>query len=335
MTEDRFKYLYGKYLKNAHTEAEFLEWCKAIDGGLYEQELEKLADELWDADDLDQDMSQAKADRMFKSIISISQNNEDENKQNFFLKRYRFAAAMIAFLLISSGILYYFEANKRPEVTLMQAKSSNEHELIKLSDGSTVVLNNHSFLKYPASFNGRLREVTLIGEGYFDIKHDTRHPFIVHTGNLSTTVLGTAFNINAYEKGKNITVTVTRGKVSVSNADKVLGVIVPNEQLSFDKVEESAMQAHVNSTQIVQWQSKDIFFQNITMLEAASELEQRFNVKITFKHDAVKKCRFSGTFLHGEKLKDILQVVCDFNNATYSITDAGQVIINGPGCASL
>lgn len=108
-----------------------------------------------------------------------------------------------------------------------------ENKVIFLPDGSTVFLSPGSRLNYPSTFDGKKkREVFLQGQGFFDIKHNASRPFIVHSGQVATTVLGTAFNIKAQPHEKYITVTVKRGKVSVSDRYKTLGVITPQEQIS-------------------------------------------------------------------------------------------------------
>ncbi|OCX52045.1 hypothetical protein BEL04_11095 [Mucilaginibacter sp. PPCGB 2223] len=246
--------------------------------------------------------------------------------------------AAAAAILIFAAAGFYFTRMKSVQVNpvpinLVETPMIKDHQLIKLADGSTVVLNANSRLKYPRIFNSSTREVTLLGEGYFDIRHDVSHPFIVHTGRFKITVLGTAFNIKAYNHEKKITVTVTRGKVSVSDNAKVLGVITPDHQLSYNKEDNSIVQLPVNSAKTIEWQTRDLFLDDMTMQQAAKVLEQRFNVKIRFSSENVKKCRFTGTFIHGEKLEDILRVICDFNNATYTTSTEGQVVISGAGCA--
>src|SRR5690606_5004009 len=91
-----------------------------------------------------------------------------------------------------------------------------------------------SVLNYPKEF-GETREVHLEGEGFFDIKHDPTRPFVVTSGNLTTTVLGTAFNIRALPNDDRIVVTVIRGKVQVKDGERVLGVIA-DDSPNTDKV---------------------------------------------------------------------------------------------------
>jgi prophage tail gpP-like protein len=73
-------------------------------------------------------------------------------------------------------------------------------------------------------------------------------------------------------------------------------------------------------------------FDDVTFQDAAKQLEERFGIKITFANEEIKKCRFTGTVEHGERLDKILTVICSFNNSTYQYNKDGSVIINGKGC---
>lgn len=248
----------------------------------------------------------------------------------------KIAAAAAILLFVASGLYLFLMRSvqaDRATPDLVETPMIKDHQMIKLADGSTVILNANSKLKYPRIFNSSMREVTLLGEGYFDIRHDTAHPFIVHTGKFKVTVLGTAFNVKVYNKEKYITVTVTRGKVSVSDNAKVLGVVTPDHQLSYNTDDQKIVEMLVNSAKTIGWQTNDLFLEDMTMQQAANVLEQRFDIKIRFSSESVKKCRFTGTFIHGEKLDDILRVICDFNNATYTTSADGQVVISGAGCS--
>ncbi|HEY0176960.1 MAG TPA: DUF4974 domain-containing protein, partial [Pedobacter sp.] len=152
------------------------------------------------------------------------------------------------------------------------------------------------------------------------------------TGNLVTTVLGTAFNIKEDKTHHTIEVTVTRGKVSVANGGKLLGIITPNQQISLSLPDNRSIQKTVDTRTVIAWQNSDMLFDDITFADAVNRLQQQFKVKISFNNERLKTCRFSGTALKGEKLDKILKVICAFNNATYQIDADGNVVIDGPGC---
>ncbi|ASU32050.1 FecR domain-containing protein [Mucilaginibacter xinganensis] len=209
---------------------------------------------------------------------------------------------------------------------------ANQRKEITLADGSQVWVNAGSEIKYPKVFNSKVREVYLSGEAYFDIAHDAHKPFIIHTGNVVTTVLGTAFNIREDKSKNTIEITVTRGKVSVANGEKLLGVLTPNQQISFNTLKEEAIKGAVDANLVIAWRQSELHFDDVSFADAVSQLRQRFNVKINFANEKLKNCRFTGTSLNGEKLDNILKVICAFNNATYQTKSDGSILIDGAGC---
>lgn len=210
--------------------------------------------------------------------------------------------------------------------------SGNRRQQIILADGSKIWVNSSSQLNYPKVFSGKTREVYLSGEAYFDIQHDPSRPFIIHTGKVITTVLGTAFNIKEDGLQHTIVVTVTRGKVSVANGTQSLGTITPDQEISFNTVNNQHFKKDVDAKKVIAWHEKEIDFNDITFADAAETLQQRFKVKISFANEKVKNCRFTGSALNEEKLDNILKVICTFNNATYKTKADGSIVIDGPGC---
>jgi len=216
-------------------------------------------------------------------------------------------------------------------LAVLNVPASQKRQLI-LADGSKIAVNSLSQLKYPNTFSGKTREVYLSGEAYFDIHHDASKPFIIHTGSVITTVLGTAFNIKEDKLAHTVVVTVTRGKVSVANGTERLGVIVHNQQISFNEVSHELTQTDVDAEKTINWLESDLHFSDLTFAEAAAQLQRRFKVKISFANEKVKDCRFTGTAIKAEKLGEILKIMCAFNNATYKTRPDGSIIIDGPGC---
>jgi transmembrane sensor len=246
----------------------------------------------------------------------------------------RIAAVAAVLAIFFAGYLAWPFLQNRLHPTQLTALNvpGNKKEQVALADGSKVWVNSGSELKYPKQFNGKTREVYLSGEAYFDIQHDASKPFIIHTGNVITTVLGTAFNIKEDKNRHTIVVTVTRGKVSVANGAHRLGIITPNQQISFNVVSKQSVQTDVDAAQVIAWQKNNIYFDDITFADAAAQLQQKFKVNISFKNDKLKNCRFTGTSLHGDNLAKILKVICAFNNATYKTNADGSILIDGPGC---
>src|SRR4029077_15158255 len=133
----------------------------------------------------------------------------------------------------------------------------------------------------PSAFNNINREVYLSGEAYFDIKHNPKQPFLVRTEKITTKVLGTAFDIKAYPGDENIQVTVARGKVQVLKENKSLGFVAENQQITFSKKTEDFTQNTIDIKPIIAWKPQEIFFNDITMYEAAQQIQKRFGMEVT------------------------------------------------------
>ena len=242
------------------------------------------------------------------------------------------AIAASVILLLGAYLFFNHSADKLELATLRIPQ--HHTELLSLADGSKIWLNQGASLSYPKAFNSEKREVYLSGEAYFDIHHDAAKPFLIHSGKVVVTVLGTAFNVKADPSDGGIVVTVVRGKVSVADGGHLLAYLTPNRQLRYNTVTHQALQEDVAASTATNWQQQnEMHFEDMTFETAAKLLEQRFNVKISFVDNKIKNCRFSGTIGKGKDLDDILKLICAFNNANFHHDDKGNIIIDGKGCS--
>ncbi|WP_443938524.1 FecR family protein [Pedobacter sp. MW01-1-1] len=344
MQQERAAYLFQQYIDKKYSAAELDEFMALIKEAKADDTLEMLMDSIWDrADEID--LEEVKADRILHRIFA-SDTTAKPKRGEFKLSTWMgWAAAVFIVGLIG---LWKLKSVQKAEIAISKniivdsvaaintadmvvLSASTEHRKVTLPDGSTVVLNNHSSIRYPKSFASTKREVVLTGEGYFDIKHDDKKTFVVHSGKLRTVVLGTAFNVRAYHNDAFIKVTVTRGKVGVLNGSSTIAVLKPNQQIVFHKEIKKADLKSVVATSSIEWQQSDLFFDDVTMEQAAEVLAKRFNKSIRFANENTKNCRFSATFLKGESLEEILKVICSFNYAQYQV-EAGGITIKGEGC---
>jgi ferric-dicitrate binding protein FerR (iron transport regulator) len=153
----------------------------------------------------------------------------------------------------------------------------------------------------------------------------------VHIGKVNVTVLGTAFNVRADEAGK-VVVTVTRGRVRVADSTRILGVLVPNEQITVNTVTASFAQTQVNAATVIAWKKQYLVLDNISLEEAAVLIGDKYHVNIILSNEKMKSCRISATFLNNESLEQVLTVVSGVVNATYTLQPNDQVILKGEGC---
>lgn len=239
------------------------------------------------------------------------------------------AASLLLFFTFS-----FFQNSSESGFTEFQVSKLTEfkdNRLIHLPDGSTVIISAGSKLNYPSSFDGlSKREVYLDGQAYFDVKHNSLKPFIIYTGKLKTTVLGTAFNISAWANSKDITVTVSRGKVKVEDIEnKTLGVLIPNRQIKYDKIKTISVEKTVESAEYLKWkEEEDLLLSDVSVAEAAELLEDRYQVKITISDNQIKSNRFTTIVRKGEDLDKILRSIAEFNEAKYQYDkDKATVLI--------
>lgn len=244
------------------------------------------------------------------------------------------AAAIFAGVLGGIAVTYKFFSKENKPVAIVNTlpepagnkgaeavlpDHQKENRVIFLPDGSKVILSAGSKLNYPSSFDGMdKREVFLDGEAFFDIRHNSSRTFVVHTGSLTTVVLGTAFNIKAIPGEKDIIVTVKRGKVRVSDNNKVLGVITPNQQITYNRQKIISVVSAISNESYLDWQDKDLLIDNLTISEAARLMEERYKIKIVINDPEVESLRFTTTFPRNEKLEQTLNSICFFNSLSYN-----------------
>ena len=344
MSKGRLTHLFQKYADRTCTQAEYAELMILINEENKANEIDLLMNDEWENHINGPELDKNSVDQLFDRVLSAGEYYEDKDQPIKLNPRRSWIIWAAASLVLGVSAFWFYLSNQNISTDAKQAQvierkispvvsmvTVNEHRKVKLPDGSVVILNNTSTLEFPTNFLGSTREVILKGEGYFDIKHNAEKPFIVHTGKISTTVLGTAFNIKAYDKENDVVVTVTRGKVMVKNKNKTLGIIIPDQQIVFNKSEVKSSLTPVLASKVIEWQENDLFFDDVTMDEAVTQLAKRFNVKIKFASEESKNCRFTATFLKGESLDEILQIVASFNHITYQ-KKAGEIVISGDGC---
>jgi ferric-dicitrate binding protein FerR (iron transport regulator) len=253
------------------------------------------------------------------------------------------AAAAVVMLAVAGYFLYSSNTPKAEPVlaavtshTTRPTSNAIYTRYLVLPDSSIVVLHANSHLVCPQRFNGPTREVTLVGEAYFDIRHNPKKPFIIHAGDVKTTVLGTAFNISAYPGAKKIIVSVTRGKVKVENEkeNKLLSVLTKDEQVSYSAETTQAAKKTVNAVSVVtDWTKQDMIFEETPFDQTLQLLSRRYGVDIKFKKDKLKNCRIKAFFNGTESLEKVLDVLCIISNARYTLSpDAKTVLLDGDGC---
>jgi ferric-dicitrate binding protein FerR (iron transport regulator) len=214
--------------------------------------------------------------------------------------------------------------------------------LVKLADGSSVILAPGSKLRYPSFFQGSTRSVTLEGEGFFEVSKDAKHPFFVTSGNFITEVVGTSFTIKDYNGTKEYKVIVNTGKVlvtqkgnnpkQVSNLQAKPIAVIPNQQIVYNissksLVKENLVQPLMLSADV----SKDIFtFSDTPLSKVISRIEQAYNVSIIYNAKEIGGCPLTAS-LAEEHLLEKLDLISKALDVKYHINE-GHIMLTGTGC---
>ncbi|GAA3562192.1 FecR family protein [Snuella lapsa] len=189
---------------------------------------------------------------------------------------------------------------------------------IYLPDGSKIVLNAESQLIYPKEFNDSLREVTLIGEAFFDIKRNIYKPFIVNSNNLKIKVLGTSFNVKSYDGDKKIETTLVTGKVELIKDEETPIVLAPSQKAVFYKKENKLEIEKVYSHDVVAWKDGRLIFNKTPLQDVVVDLERKYNVKININSQKLLDYEYTGTF-DNLSINEVLKVLTISSPIKYAI----------------
>lgn len=335
---DKFDYLYKRYLDQTASEEERTEFFALVRTGRYDhkikrQMLKTIKREMEIKGSPDEI---AVTNRILKRVDIPQPQNKSTPVVPIRRDRNYWWITAAAIVLIATMTALWINTQWQPKDRNVQQEtfvpeSFTGKQFIKLPDESTVLLNENSKLTYEDSFGIQSRKVVLTGEAYFDVRHDPSRPFIVRTGKVKTTVLGTAFNIKAYEEQQEIMVTVDRGKVSVGDDERVYDQILPDEQLAINTITNHIEKKRINSDTAVKWKDQFFVLNNVSLEKAADMIGDRYDVEVSFTNSHIKKCRMTATFLEDETLEQVTEVLSSMIGANFTIENS-NIIIEGGKC---
>lgn len=284
----------------------------------------------WDASaELNQDKTfdkqnawEAIQDKISKEEKVIPLRSEKKSVNAWIL---RVAAVLVIGLL---GVWVSKTLNAKPELILVS--TSTEQKTVTLPDGSKITINKNSQLKYPKVFDDTERHIELSGQAFFEVTKDAQKPFVIHHTNFDIKVLGTSFDVKAYDKDNETKVTVITGKVAFSDKYSHSVILEKGEQGVLDISKKSLAKTNDVSDNVLAWKSKTLQFNNTTIKELRECLIQYFDADINIENPALMNCRFTGSFVNPE-LSEILKALEITLNLKIAV-DRNHVSISGKGC---
>lgn len=319
--------LIRKYIGNTITETEMDILYGIFNNPEEEENLKSILEKVWN--DIPHSQLRIEHKDLLYSGITASLAHHDKPTQNSAFIYWR-VAAVILVLIVTSVLLFRNSIQElifQVPVTEIYNPPGKRSKL-KLPDGTTVWLNADSKISYPEKFNSNSRNVSLSGEAFFDVVSNEHVPFIVTTGELQTTVLGTSFNVQHYP-GESFSMTVASGNVQVKSKADIVQVHA-NQQTTYRHLTGFSAPIGIDPASVTAWTHGTLSFDNKTFEEVARMLERWYNVKITFTNNDLKKCILVGEHtnqsLHA--VLNTLQFMLDFQYEDQH----GNIIIRGAGC---
>lgn len=249
-----------------------------------------------------------------------------ENKHAFKTRNIRiFSAAAAVILLCAISWLAY---DYMIPVKMQTVTTLSECKNIQLPDGTKVTLNHFSSLTYPERFRGKLREVILAGEGYFEVSKKKEHPFVVQAEVVRVQVLGTHFNIESYPSDPEVKTTLFEGSVAVTISNNPKRIVLrPNESAIYNKESGSlTLETAQNAAEEIAWRSGSFIFNYLPLQEIVRELSNSFGVEIKIEDETLRNYHLTARFTNGESLEEILYLLQQGRDFEYKPGNKGIII---------
>ena len=315
--------------KLSKSEAEkFIKWLDSLEG---KKNYEVIIEQIWHEEDRIK-TSAYKIEKKAKKFIPLPGSPINAIHQTIKADHTRIWLRIASSFLLIFSVSFIFYWNPKEKNTketpqlgeilvLVKSTPKGEKKIVSLPDGSRVVLNSESKLTYYSDFIHN-RSINLEGEGFFDVVKDEAHPFTVLTRNISTTALGTSFNIRAYGEVPDIQVSLASGKVRVENTnDKKLIEIDPGEAVDFSTQRQTLHKKQIDISKVLNWKEGILHFDKVPFNQVILELERWYGVKLSISGtNKVPDYKCTGTFKQHEYLSNVLNVLSYSLDFEYKIT---------------
>ena len=340
------KELFTRYINNQCTSDEIDRFATWIKDEAHSEDARQLLQPAWgDTEQCDEDLS-VDYDRILDNVhrninhsrsknmklISGSLKTRKQNSYRFISVLSRIAAVLFIplFLYFMYGYIIddgVFPGGKNESSTLMTEVSSPMGSRIhmELPDGSNIWLNHGSCIQFPQQFTGKTRTVKLKGEGYFQIAHDEKKPFIVEAGEIQALVKGTEFNMMAYPEEAVIETTLKSGSLILQRRTSKkkaqdLFELVPGHHVRYLPNEKKLIHGICNPDKYISWKEGKLVFESDSFDEIINKLSRWYNVDIQLKDQELSQYTYTATFID-ETLPQVLELLEIATPIKYTISE--------------
>jgi transmembrane sensor len=247
------------------------------------------------------------------------------SKKSNFNQVYKIAASV----LLAFGFGYFiYQFTQKPTTEFETFSTTKLPSEKTLPDGTKIFLNKNSSISFSKNYFSENREISLTGEAFFDVFHDAKHPFVIHTQGTDVRVLGTSFNIRAYNQ--NVKVSVKTGKVQFSKKSKKIFLLKDDEAILIADTD-SIMKSVMKDKNFMAYMTQTFNFENTPLSQVIETLSANFDKKIVLKNTATANCKLTATF-EKEKLDKILDLMSESLSLKIEKKSDNSIVIEGKGC---
>lgn len=226
-----------------------------------------------------------------------------------------------------NGQLQYFAEKTAYSGTLYNTITTPKGRQFKLvlADGSKVWLNAASSIRFPTAFNARERKVETSGEVYFEVAHNAAAPFKVSARGMEVTVLGTHFNINAYEDEATIKTTLLEGAVKLQSGNNS-GFLKPGEQASIEPSGNMRITNEADLDEVVAWKNGNFQFTGQTIQSIMRQISRWYDVEIVYEGN-ISKETFSGIVSRNSNVSEVMKILAE-GGIKFKIEEGKMILLN-------
>jgi len=336
------KYLFIRYINNQCTSEELDEVIKWFEDGADKNLVDNhtFLKQIWNRTDIMEETNLVDYDRILDKVhhnlniahygntYKISKRKKPLSKIIRFLTS---AAAILSIPLLALSIYTYILdshpipgfADRNPVYTKIVSPYGSTL-FTELPDGSKVWLNRGSSLTFPQHCSGSTRKVELLGEGYFQVAHNSKKPFIVKTGDFQVTAFGTEFDLMAYPDDQIIEATLKSGKIilqKVSPTGKIFKLfeMKPNQHISYNEKENKLKYSDVDPDIYISWIEGKLIFRDEPIDVVIKKLSRWYNVDIEANDPELSNFNYTATFVN-ESLSQVLDLLKIATPITYTMS---------------
>ncbi|MFC3196688.1 FecR family protein [Parapedobacter deserti] len=297
------------------------------------ERLMALLDEQWDAvadHELPENVREIWRNELW-SRLKADEGQQPETSQIKKLTRggfFRYAAMWALLLLVgaSAYLLVWAPKSHQPIAGMPEIEKENPHgrrSVFDLDDGTKVYLGAGSTVRFPKVFAGGRREIELEGEAFFEVSKDAEKPFIIHTGEIRTEVLGTSFMVKAFGEGE-VAVAVATGKVRVDrfiNGKRVqqLGVLTAGQKVVYNDAKQFVETLEIPVANLTQWKAGKMVFNGTPFGDMLDEMGRNYNISFILEKEQLKQIPITLTLDTHTPFEELLNSLSVYIGFSYDI----------------